>query len=154
MVLLTTLHRDDATAAEVDDLYKMRWSVEELYKLEKGNYLGQGQFHAKYADGIRQEIYALSLFITIARLLMASAAAEQNVEPNDISQKSGLLATAAYITRLCITVTETSNITRLLARIARALDPPRPGRSYPRRSFKPQPRWGATGRRWQPHEEG
>lgn len=147
-VLLTSVRRREATAAEIDDLYGRRWAVEELYKLEKGDYLGQRQFHAKYADGIRQEIYALLLFITIARFLTNAAARDAGVRAGHISQKAALLATAAHITRLCMANPETAHVRRLLARIARALDPPRPGRSYPRRSLKPPPRWGPTGRRW------
>ena len=157
VVFLTNLPETHSSAAEIQDLYGRRWAVEELYKIEKGDYLGQRQFHAKYADGIRQEVYAFALFISMSRTLMAKAAETHSVDYDDLSQKAALLAVAAYITRLCVDprgATLIATVERLLVRIARNLDPPRPGRSFPRRSFKPKPRWGAHGRVWEPRNGG
>ena len=126
------------------------WRIEELYKLEKGDYLGQRQFHAKSLDGVKQEAYAFGLFIALSRLLMASSARSAEVPFSDLSQKRTILAVAAYLSRLLLLKDRKRLeriIARLLDRIARNTDPPRPGRSYVRRSFRPRPRWHAGGKK-------
>jgi len=149
-VLLTDLM--DATTYtpdDLDDVYHLRWQVEELYKLAKGDYLGQRQFHAKSLPGVEQEVFAFALFIAISRTFMASAAETHAVPFSDLSQKRALLAVASYITRLALhhdRVALENIVRRLLERIARNIDPPRPGRSFIRRSFRPRPPWGARGK--------
>ena len=148
-VLLTDLLDPAISAEDLDDLYHLRWKVEELYKLEKGDYLGQGQFHAKTPAGVKQEVYAFGLFIAISRTFMASAAAANDVPFSDLSQKRGILAVTSYITRLVLRADQPGLqgiVTRLIERIARNIDRPRPGRSYPRRSYRPRPPWGAQGK--------
>ncbi len=151
LVYLTSLHRNEATALEIHELYALRWTVEEHFKVEKGDYLGQRQLHAKSPDGIRQEIIAFALLTAITRSIMADAAEVHEVEPRDVSQKGGYLIVGSYLTRMLadpVTLTECKTVERMLKRIATKLEPPRPGRHYPRRSFKPLPKWGAHGRRW------
>jgi len=147
--LLTDLLDPAYTAADLDDLYHLRWKVEELYKLEKGDYLGQGQFHAKALPGVKQEVYAFGLFVAISRTFMATAANAHGVSFANLSQKRAILAVASYITRLALEAAPMAMqgvLSRLLERIARNIDPPRPGRSLPRRSFRPRPPWGARGK--------
>ncbi|MEE9391853.1 MAG: transposase [Planctomycetota bacterium] len=152
LVYLTSLHRNEATALEVHELYALRWTVEEHFKVEKGDYLGQRQLHAKSPDGIRQEIIAFALLTAVTRSVMADAAAAHEVKPSDVSQKAGYLVVGSYLTRMLadpVTEAERKTVERMLRRITAKLEPPRPGRSYPRRSFKPLPKWGgAHGRRW------
>lgn len=148
-ILLTDLLDEAYTAADLDDLYHLRWKVEELYKLEKGDYLGQGQFHARSLPGVMQEVYGFGLFVAISRTFMATAAEVHAVPFSDLSQKRAILAVASYITRLTLTAEPMAvlgTLRRLLERISRNIDPPRPGRSYPRRSFRPRPPWGGRGR--------
>lgn len=147
---LTTLRRSHFSRAELRGLYHMRWEAEEFYKLYKGPYIGQGQFRSKTAAGVRQEMHALVLFLAIARFLMASAAKQTGEHPHELSQKAGVLGLAAYITRIFLADDRDSavrSIHALLQRIVRTRDKRRPGRSYPRRSYKPGPRWCASGRR-------
>ena len=149
-VLVTDLLDPKYTPEILDELYHRRWQVEELYKIEAGDYLNQRQFHAKSFDGVKQEAYAFGLFITLSRLFMASASESAGVPFVDLSQKRSILAVAAYITRVFLLNDRAKLeriIGRLLARIARNLDPKRPGRSYPRRSFRPRPPWGSKGKR-------
>jgi hypothetical protein len=148
-VLVTDLLDPKYTPEDLDRLYHMRWPVEELYKIEKGDYLGQRQFHARSLDGVKQEAYAFGLFIALSRLFMASASEEAEMAFPDLSQKRSILAVAAYVTRLFLLKDRARLeriVGRLLERIARNTDPPRPGRSYPRRSFRPRPRWHARGK--------
>lgn len=152
VVFLTSLTNDEASSDEVQLLYAKRWAVEEYYKMLKGDYLGLGQMHSKSPAGIRQEIYAFALLACISRSTMADAAEHHDVDPGALSQKAGMLAVCDYLIRLMmppIPHSETLCIKKLFQRIVSRLDPPRPNRSFPRRSYKPTPRWGAKGRRWE-----
>jgi len=148
-VLLTDLDDARYTPRQFDDLYHRRWQIEEFYKLEKGDYLGQRQFHALRPDGVRQEVLALALYMALTRLLMAQASAETGTPYDELSQKTCVLAVAAYLTRLLLTSASSSpeaEMAALLARMARTRIQKRPGRSYPRRSYRPRPRWNAFGK--------
>lgn len=148
-VLLTDLTDRVYTPRQLDDLYHRRWQVEEFYKLEKGDYLGQRQFHALYSEGVQQEVMALALYMAMTRLLMAQAATVSDVPYDELSQKTCVLAVAAYLTRLLLSSTSRSaeaELAVLLARMARTRIPKRPGRSHPRRSYRPRPRWNAFGK--------
>ncbi len=150
LILISDLCPEKFSGLELEEIYHLRWAVEELYKLGKGEYAGQGQFHAMTLDGLKQEVYAFALYITIARHLTATAARAFGTHPRKLSQKRSILAVAAYLTRLLLEQRshELGEIfDRLIERIARNKTKARPGRSYPRRSFKPAPRWGSTGRR-------
>jgi hypothetical protein len=146
---LTSLRKAHVTRAQIAELYRLRWQAEELFKLEKSVYFDQRQFHAKSALGVRQEILAQAIYVVIARFLLACAADHTDSNYHDLSVKSAVLALAAHLTRLCLDDPERAarSLPRLLERIARTRDIRRPGRSCPRRSFKPGPRWGPSGRR-------
>ena len=146
---LTSLRRTHVTRAQIAELYRLRWQAEEFFKLEKSAYFDQRQFHAKSALGVTQEIFAQAIYVVIARFLLASAAKHVGARYHDLSVKSAALALADYLTRLCLDDPDRAahSLPRLLDRIARTRDKRRPGRSFPRRSFRPGPRWGPSGRR-------
>lgn len=145
---LTSLRRAHVSRSAIAELYRKRWEAEELYKLQKAEYFTQRQFHARSAHGVEQEILAQNLYIVIARFLLATAAEHVDAEYHELSVKSAVLGLADYLTRLCLAHPDSATVwlPRLLARIARTRDKRRPGRSFPRRSFKPGPRWGPRGR--------
>ena len=152
-MFLTSLRRYNFSRAALLDLYRRRWEVELFFRLEKGEYLGHHQFHARNADGVRQEVFALLLFVTLSRTLMAAAAEIHQVPYDRISQKGALLAAATrFIVLLLQRPPERAKKTldALLRRIARCLDELRRNRSCPRRSFKPSSRWGPHGRVFDP----
>ena len=146
---LTSLRRAHVTRSQIAELYRLRWQAEELFKLEKSVYFDQRQFHAKSALGVRQEILAQAIYVVVARFLLALSAKHVDARYHDLSVKSAVLALADYLTRLCVDDPERAVhcLPRLLERVARTRDKRRPGRSQPRRSFKPGPRWGPKGRR-------
>ena len=146
---LTSLRRSKYSRAQIAELYNKRWEAEELYRLQKADYFDQRQFHARTAHGVEQEILAQEIFIVIARFLLATAAERVDAKYPDLSTKSAVLGLATYITRICLDDPQSAAawLPRLLARIARTRDKRRPGRSFPRRSFKPWPRWGPRGHR-------
>ncbi len=94
--------KDAITRSDLGALYRLRWNIETFYKLEKGVYLGQGQFHSESVDGVMQEIYALALFVAITRYTMASAARKTGVPYEALSPKSGCLGFGAYVVRLLL----------------------------------------------------
>jgi hypothetical protein len=147
-VFLTSLHRSTFSRVDVLELYRRRWEVELFFRLEKGSYLGHDQFHGRSPDGVRQELFALLLFVAVSRTLMAAAAQVQDVPYERISQKGALLAAATRFTVLLIhqnPARAQETLQALFQRIARCLDELPRQRSFPRRSFKPRSRWGPQG---------
>lgn len=146
---LTTLSSTEFSLEEIRELYHMRWEVEEYYKLFKSSYAGQGQFRSKGPSGVRQEMHAQVLFFTISRFIVATAARDEGIDCDDISQKSYVLGVSDYITRLFLYSDidhAIGDLRALLVRIARRRKDDRPNRSHPRVSFKPRLRWGSQGR--------
>jgi hypothetical protein len=147
-VFLTSLSRSEFSHGDICDLYQRRWQIELFYRLEKSDYAGHKQFHAKYADGVRQEVFAALLFSVISRSLMAAAAQSSGATYDRISQKAALLATARRITVLLLEADPAvarQALADLLQRIADRLNAKHRQRSCPRRSFKPHSRWGPHG---------
>jgi hypothetical protein len=97
---------------------------------------------------VEQELHALLLFIAITRLCMSGAARAAGGEYPSLSQKAAVLGTAHYLTRILISDRDeeaSRTLHRLFQRIVRPPKKPRPGRSFPRRSFRPRLRWGPSG---------
>lgn len=149
-VLVTTLDAGEFPADDVRAIYRLRWEVEEYYKLVQCAYFTQGQFHSRSQRGVEQEIYAQALLVAITRHVMAAASLVHHAPYAEVSQKGAILAVGRALTRLALDPDErrsSSTLTRLLLRIAGAKLPVRPGRHFPRRSFLPRRLWGPTGRR-------
>ena len=149
LVFLTNLPKDIASSDEILELYGMRWKVEELFKIAKGLYLGQQQFHAKNPDGILQEIYAFATLVALIRTCADEAASRHQVPFQHVDQKASSLAVTENIVKLTILPARklVDAFQLLLRRIARRSAPPRPGRAFPRRSYKPISKWNSTGKR-------
>jgi hypothetical protein len=150
-VIVTALQKaDDFTRSDIANLYRMRWEIEEYYKVVKGDYLGQGKLHSESVKGVEQELHALALFVAITRHLMADAAEKTGLPYESLSPKSGVLGFADYVVRLLLAANPRDIahvLDRLLDRIVRTRDPKRPGRTFERRSFRPSRKWGPKGRR-------
>jgi len=146
---VTSLPKNRYSAADILDLYRLRWEIEEFYKLSKSDYIGQAQFRSKTANGIRQELCAQYLLLAMTRYLALQAADAHDDSDLDIDQKGAVLSVAAYLTRLLLDedpVGRASAIYFLFKRMARHRYRRRKGRSFPRRSFKPARKWGPQGR--------
>jgi len=89
---LTTLRRSEVSRKQLRALYHMRWEAEEFFKLLKGPYIGQGQFRSKTPSGVLQELHALTLYLLIIRILMATAANATGAKYGSLSPKSAVLA--------------------------------------------------------------
>ena len=143
------------------DVYHSRWGIEELFKSSK-HVIEFEDFHAKSERGVKQEVFAQFVLITMNRLFANRA--DQSLNEND--SLSGLAkcpdqnrrgsATSKLQTNFknCIHVVARSLEELLLleqnmrSAVQRAFDAVagqyqrlRPNRSYPRQSFRPDPRW-------------
>lgn len=150
---------------EFMDVYHARWGVEELYKISK-RVIEVEDFHAKSERGIKQEVFAHFVLITMSRLFANQA--DDQLNPNVSTDLPTLQAppsatpgeTDAAKAKLktnfknCIHVFARSleQLLILRERVATVVQKVfkcivgqyqrvRPGRSYPRKSMRPDPRW-------------
>lgn len=148
MVLLTSLPRRSFTRGEIVTLYGMRWEVEQMFRIEKSDAFGHHQFHAKSPEGVAQEVLAFLLYLALCRSLQAAAATVHEAPYHELAERGTLFAVSAALTHLLLSSEDDAVAIRLeslLTRIARRRTPKRPGRSFPRRSFRPRLRWGPSG---------
>jgi len=147
------------------DVYHSRWGVEELYKVSKCS-VDIEDFHAKTERGVKQELFAHFVLITMTRLFANRADLELNVELNgedpliplldstDHDSSAGSTAKIQTNFKNCIHVLRRSLEELLLLdnkmkiAVQKAFDAivcqyqkVRPDRSYPRRSLKTGSRW-------------
>lgn len=147
---LTTLRYQACATTDIATLYKMRWQVEEYFKAFTGEYIGQGQFRSTSPSGIRQEFGALTILLAMSRVLAAEAGREIDTPAEYVSQKAAALSMGALFMKVSLAQDAPEAlrfIERAMRRLLRTLDRPRPRRSHPRRSYKPTPKWGPSGRR-------
>jgi hypothetical protein len=71
-VLITSLTRAEASAADLRRLYLNRWKIETAFAEMKG-FRGLEDFHARTPDGIYQEVTAVFLFMLLASELEGRA---------------------------------------------------------------------------------
>jgi hypothetical protein len=130
-------------------IYHLRWEIEEFYKLIKCDSVSLRQLHAKSVSGVEQELRAQLLLTAISRLLLVNAATEHDAPCHDLSAKAGVMALASCIVRLLLCDDPEQRLEHhasLLRRLARQRHKRCAGRSCPRRSFKPGPRWNSKGK--------
>ena len=139
-----------ASAGDIKELYHMRWEAEEYFKLFTSEFAGQKQFRSTSAHGVRQEVAALTLFIAISRILARAANERLPEQQGFVSQKEAVLTFAKYLTRIFLAPNPAyarRSVDRAMQRMLATRDKPRPGRSHPRRSFRPTSKWCPRGRR-------
>ena len=140
------------------DIYHARWGVEELYKVSKHIFIIE-DFHAKSERGVKQEIFAHFVLITMNRIFANQADADLN-QSNDNTTKheSSSLKVQMHTIKTnfknCIHVFSRSLEellllqTKMTTAVKRAYhfiigrnQKERPGRSYARKSMKPESKW-------------
>jgi hypothetical protein len=145
------------------DLYHERWSIEELYKISK-NIVDIEEFHSKTERGVKQEIYAHLLLINLSRFFEFDAQGGLPTMKNqdkeacekanfykffnpaslfNINFKNCLMVVGRYVVDLFLdTYKEVKNWTgKVIHMILRVRQKIRPGRSFPRKSYKPSSKW-------------
>jgi Domain of unknown function (DUF4338)/Transposase DDE domain len=135
------------------DAYHARWGIEELYKVSK-QILAVDDFHAKTLRGIKQELYAHFVLITMNRIF-----ANHTDDPNSrkgldapieppldatttiprVNFKNCISAFVRNIEALFLQKAETlkQTLVSLIARVSHRRQKTRPNRNYPRISMKP-----------------
>jgi len=149
------------------DIYHARWGVEELYKVSKRIFVIE-DFHAKGERGVKQEIFAHFALITMNRIFANRADADLNqfndsinpaVDTTDHERPSlnGQMFKIKTNFKNCIHVFARSieELLLLQTKINTAVErvyhfiigrhqKERPGRSYARKSMKPESSWRPT----------
>ena len=145
----TLLDREQYPIAELSDLYHERWGIEELYKVSKHT-LGIEDFHGQSERGVKQELFAHFVLITLTRLLSnhgedrlgADRAARDKTQLR-VNFNNSLLTVARHLEALFLQ--HASVLGKTLSVIMDAMvscrHKLRPNRSYPRRSRKPIGKW-------------
>jgi len=145
----TLLDQQRYTIENLSNVYHSRWGVEELYKISK-QLMRIEDFHGKSERGVKQELYAHFILITLTRIFSnhsedgfntkSSADATQPIKANF---KNSLITVARHIEGLLLQqaklVTETIN--HIVASISSSRQKLRPNRSYDRCSRKPVGKW-------------
>jgi len=139
---------------EFIDVYHGRWSIEELYKVSKRIFIIE-DFHGKTERGVKQEIFAHFVLITLNRLFANRADIELNPGPASNSQNPNP-ASPVHQTNFknCIHVLERGIeellllherirgvVQRIFASILARHQRVRPNRSFIRRSMRPETKW-------------
>ena len=165
----TTLSKSKYPTPYLMDLYHERWKIEELYKITK-KISEIEEFHSKTERGVKQEIYAHLLLVNLSRFFEFDAKdklppmhpedAEKCVQADfykffnpatmfNINFKNCLTIVGRYLENLILGAYEKikSWAPKVIQMVLRIRQKIRPGRSFPRRSFKPLGKWESTGRR-------
>ena len=133
----------------LSDVYHARWGIEELYKISK-QLMAIEDFHGRTERGVKQELYAHFVLITLARMFSNHSDSEFNTRatprhgvPTHTNFKNCLITVTRNLESLLLQHAtmwrETMN--RIVVCIAACRQVIRPNRSYPRRSRKPIGKW-------------
>ena len=136
-------------AAALSDLYHERWGIEELFKTSKQT-VGIECFHSRSERGVKQELFAHYVLLTLARgfanqgedrLNAVLRAPEANRRRVNFGQ--ALATVARSLEALCLRQAERVGtvVWSLYEEIVRVWHTERPGRAYARVSHKPIGKW-------------
>jgi len=155
---------------ELMAVYHARWGIEELYKVSKRIFVIE-DFHARTERGVKQELFAHFVLITMNRLFANRADGELNPAapatrstlpsewptPEPISNvlrrlKANVKHSLHVVTRsleelLLLHGQMKTVVHRVFASIVRQYQRVRPGRSYARQSMKPESKWRPTNKK-------
>ncbi len=153
----STLHVQDLA-----DLYHARWGVEELYKISK-HILQVEDFHAKHERGVKQELFAHFVLVTLNRLFANSVERDLNsaatpgtsaeatpCEPRrvKVNFKNCIHFVAKRLEPLLLLHRKIADtVAATYQSIAKRFQRVRPGRAYPRKSKRPLPKWHGSSKK-------
>ncbi len=158
---LGTTLLDQARFAETlfPDLYHSRWGIEELYKISK-QLIDVEDFHAQSERGVKQELFAHFVLITINRIFanhtdaglqQMDAHSSTTMDNNEsspspklkVNVKNALITIARNLEALFLQHAKwvTKTINRVFNAISFCKQKERPNRNYERKSIKPIKKW-------------
>jgi len=152
----STLMDTQYTVEDFKAVYHARWGIEELYKVSK-NFIDVTDFHGRSERTVKQELFAHFVLITMSRLcanesenLLAKLFSPMDREketPSTEKRQINFKNTLATLSRhledfmffpaRCIKVV----MDEIIGSISRHHQKARPGRSYERKSMKPESKW-------------
>lgn len=145
----TLLDNERYKADEFPDIYHSRWGIEELYKISKV-LIDVEDFHAQTERGVKQELFAHFVIITLCRifsnqtddilLLRKNTGKSEKLKTNF---KNCLLTVARNIEALFLQqiIHIKTTITSITHSIMTCVQKERPHRSYQRQSHKVVKKW-------------
>ena len=141
----------------LSDVYHARWGVEELYKISK-QLMKVEQFHAHSERGVKQELFAHFVLITLTRLFANHTEdgfnANSNADEHAVRAnfKNCLSTMSRQLEALLLKQADllTETLSTIIASISTCRQKLRPNRSYPRCSRAPVGKWLATKKREKP----
>ena len=159
----TTLLDPRHTVQDFADVYHARWGIEELFKVSKRTFKIE-DFHGKTERTVKQELFAHFLLITMNRIFANHANIEINTdsdnakfdsshEPKEVVNAAALQINFANCIHVFTHAMEAlfvfherlkSTVDQVFGRIAGRYFKARPGRSYERKSRKPESKWRQT----------
>ena len=152
----TLLDHERYQRDELCDLYHSRWGIEELYKISKV-LIDVEDFHAQSERGVKQELFAHFVLITLNRIFANHAEGDINERDKSLADegmtnsqplfriniKNSLVTMARNMEVLFLQqagwVAKTIN--HMIDAIAFCKQKERPGRKYDRVSRKPVKKW-------------
>jgi hypothetical protein len=152
----TLLDRERYPIPALSDLYHSRWGIEELYKVSKV-LIDVEDFHAQTERGVKQELYAHFVLITMTRIFANHAETQLNgsdqLRSDDgsgsqqprvrINLKNSLITVARHLEVLFLEQAKlmASRLNTVMDAICFCRQKERPGRKQPRVSHKPERKW-------------
>ena len=145
----TLLNKDIYPVSELSKRYHERWGIEELYKISKALIEVQ-DFHGKSERGVKQELYAHFVIITLSRIFANHIEHDFNDGKLDaanqetrLNMKNCLLTMSRHLESLMMQ--HNRMLRKTLSVIVNSMvtcrQKLRPARSYKRRSKKPFSKW-------------
>jgi len=146
----TLLDGDTYPTADFCDLYHARWGIEELYKISK-ELIQVDEFHAHTERGVKQELFAHFVLLTLNRMLAnhtesqlnAGNEAQSKTRQFKVNMKNALITMARHLEGLFLQqaklTCETLNV--IVNALGFCRQKTRPGRKFPRASMKPVGKW-------------
>jgi hypothetical protein len=161
----TLLEAQHYPLQEFIDVYHGRWGIEELYKVSKRVFEIE-DFHSKTERGVKQEIFAHFVLVTLNRLFANRADIELNAGPASIPQTTGPASPPLQTNfKNCIHVlargveellllhrTIRGVVQRIFTTILGRHQRVRPNRSFIRRSFRPESKWRSSNQKAHAHK--
>ncbi len=149
IIATTLLDQSRHAAADLSEMYRLRWSIEELYKSSKNL---RPEFRSRSERGVKQELYANLTLILLARLVTGRCEAEAELAPSaddadapplQANFRNALWEVGRQIETMFLMQRNflVEGLAHIVAGISRSMRRERPGRSYPRKSMKPRSKW-------------
>jgi len=151
----TTLMDEQYTADKLKDVYHARWGVEELYKISK-RLVEVDDFHGRSERGVKQELFAHFVLITLSRLCanasedllagLLNLPSDENPETESSIQvnfKNTLTTVARQLEEILYAPSHYINqvMADLVHSISRYYHKKRKGRHFVRESKQPAKQW-------------